>query len=71
MSKLVLNLIKAYKKYISPYLIYSKCRFYPTCSDYMSQAILKHGLALGFYLGFKRLLRCNIIFFRGGYDPVP
>ncbi len=45
------------------------CRFYPTCSDYTSQAIKKHGLARGFIMGFWRLLRCNP-FGGHGFDPV-
>ncbi len=45
------------------------CRFHPSCSDYSIQALRKHGLAKGGWLGFKRILRCNP-FNPGGYDPV-
>ena len=45
------------------------CRFTPTCSEYMRQALLKYGLAKGIWLGFKRILRCNPTS-QGGYDPV-
>lgn len=46
------------------------CRFTPTCSDYMYQAIEKHGSIKGTYLGFKRILRCNP-WTKGGLDPIP
>ncbi len=62
-------LIDLYKKYLSPCLP-DYCRFYPTCSQYMRQAVLKYGVGKGLYLGIKRLLRCNP-FCKGGYDPVP
>ncbi len=65
----LLGLLKFYKKYISPCLPPS-CRFYPTCSEYMYEAICKHGVIKGAFLGILRLLRCNILF-PGGYDPVP
>lgn len=46
------------------------CRFYPSCSDYMAQAIEAHGLLQGLYLGIGRLLRCHP-FSQGGTDFVP
>jgi len=45
------------------------CRFRPTCSEYMIQAVQTHGLLRGLRLGLWRILRCNP-FSRGGYDPV-
>ena len=67
-SKAILILLTGYKKYISPFLPPS-CRFYPTCSEYAYQAVLKHGLIKGLLLGFVRILKCNP-FCQGGYDPV-
>ncbi|MFA4858129.1 MAG: membrane protein insertion efficiency factor YidD [Candidatus Margulisiibacteriota bacterium] len=46
------------------------CRFEPTCSAYLEQAISMHGIIVGVFLGIMRILRCNP-FFPGGYDPVP
>jgi len=68
-SLLARGLISLYKKSISP-LLPAACRFHPTCSQYCSQALEKHGLFRGGWLGMKRLLRCNPLF-KGGYDPVP
>lgn len=45
------------------------CRYQPTCSSYMNEAIKKYGFFKGIYLGLKRVLRCNP-FMKGGYDPV-
>ncbi|MBN2246880.1 MAG: membrane protein insertion efficiency factor YidD [Candidatus Aminicenantes bacterium] len=69
MKKIVLCLIRGYKKYISP-LLGQHCRFYPTCSQYTLEAIEKYGLAKGFFLGAKRILKCHP-FHPGGIDPVP
>jgi len=69
MQKVVLLLIRQYKKWISP-LLGNICRFTPSCSEYASQAILMHGLPRGLWLGVKRIGRCHP-FHRGGYDPVP
>jgi putative membrane protein insertion efficiency factor len=69
MRKVALFLLKSYKIYISP-LIPPACRFEPTCSVYMYQAIQKKGLLRGIFLGIKRLLRCHP-FCAGGLDPVP
>jgi len=46
------------------------CRFYPTCSHYAYQAIVKHGLIRGSGLAIWRVLRCQP-FSQGGFDPVP
>ena len=64
-----LVLLKCYKRYVSP-LLPPVCRFEPTCSVYMYQAIQKKGLIKGLFLGVKRLLRCHP-FCAGGIDPVP
>ncbi len=62
-------LIRGYQRYVSP-ILPDSCIYSPTCSEYMLEAIQKYGAARGFWLGFKRILRCNP-FHRGGYDPVP
>ena len=67
--KLFILPIKFYKRFISP-LLGDRCRFYPTCSDYMMEAIQVHGVIKGLILGCWRLLRCQP-FCKGGFDPVP
>ncbi len=69
MKTLILWLLSTYKRCISPWLPPS-CRFEPTCSMYMYQAIEKKGIVRGLFLGLKRLLRCHP-FSAGGFDPVP
>lgn len=68
MKKIALFLIKIYQS-ISKYTPRS-CRFYPTCSEYTRQAIIKYGFFKGCFLGIKRIIRCHP-FNPGGYDPVP
>ena len=67
--KLIERLIYGYQKIISP-LFPPRCRYYPTCSNYMLIAIRKHGSIKGIIMGAARILRCQP-FVRGGYDPVP
>ena len=69
LKKILIFPVKLYKKYISPYLG-DHCRYWPTCSEYMMQALEIHGAAKGLALGTLRLLRCNP-WAKGGYDPVP
>ena len=69
MKWLLLRLLDFYKVAVSPWLP-PACRFTPTCSAYTREAIEKHGAARGFWLGLRRLLRCQP-FCAGGYDPVP
>jgi len=70
-KKLLLGLIRFYKKYLSPGNFGLKiCIFEPSCSRYTAEAIEKHGVFKGMYLGTYRIIRCNP-FSKGGYDPVP
>ena len=68
MKKVLILIIKGYQKFISP-LFPPTCRFYPTCSTYIIQALEKYGFFKGSFLGIKRLLRCHP-FNPGGYDPL-
>ena len=68
-SRVLIALVRGYQKVISP-LLGHNCRFTPTCSQYMIQAIQVHGPAKGLLLGLWRILRCNP-FGKYGYDPVP
>ena len=68
-KNLVLLTLRCYQRLLSPWLP-PACRFEPTCSAYMYQAIQKKGILKGFYWGVKRLLRCHP-FCTGGFDPVP
>ncbi len=61
-------LIRLYQKYISP-LLGQNCRFTPTCSHYMVEAITEHGHLKGAFLGAKRICKCHP-WHEGGYDPV-
>jgi len=61
--------VRAYQRVCSPYLP-SACRFTPTCSQYSLEAIQRHGVCKGTWLGLKRLARCQPLGGRG-YDPVP
>jgi len=69
MKQAFLFLIRAYKAALSP-LLGTHCRYTPTCSDYTREAIERHGLGRGLWLGARRLLRCHP-FHEGGIDPVP
>lgn len=66
---LFLGLVYFYKFVISP-IIPNTCRFTPTCSTYMLQAIKEFGPFKGSYIGIKRLCRCQPCC-KGGFDPIP
>jgi putative membrane protein insertion efficiency factor len=68
MQTVVVALLRFYKRWISP-MLPSACRFSPTCSEYMREAVQKHGTARGVWLGIRRLCRCHP-FHEGGFDPV-
>lgn len=62
-------LVRLYQLVLSP-LIPASCRFVPTCSAYMIEALKTHGLFYGGFLGMKRIISCNP-WGKTGYDPVP
>lgn len=67
-SWLLLRLIDAYDVVLGPHLG-GRCRFEPSCSHYMREAIVIHGSVKGFAMGLRRLVKCGP-WHRGGYDPV-
>lgn len=71
MRQIFIIVIKIYQKLISPVFkqLGIECKYYPTCSEYTKQAILKYGTVKGMYIGIKRILKCNP-FSKGGYDPL-
>ncbi len=70
MKKIFIFIIKLYQLTLSPLLGFYKCRFTPSCSQYMIEAIEKKGLIKGFFLGIFRLLRCNPFYKKTGHDPL-
>ncbi len=69
MKKLLVMLIRGYQILISPWLGH-RCRFFPSCSNYATEAITSFGALKGSYLSVKRVCRCHP-FHPGGFDPVP
>lgn len=66
--KILLFPLRAYQYFISP-LLGDNCRFYPSCSEYAKEAIIKLPLHIAFFKIVWRLLRCHP-FSKGGEDPV-
>lgn len=69
MVRILCDLIRWYQQGISAQRPFRVCRFTPSYSQYMLEALQRFGLK-GILLGSWRLLRCQP-FSRGGYDPVP
>jgi uncharacterized protein len=69
MRALVVILIRLYQWTVSP-LLGPRCRFYPSCSQYALEAVVRFGVLKGAWLGLKRLGRCHP-WHPGGFDPVP
>ncbi len=68
-KKIFIYPIRLYQILISPHLG-QNCRFQPTCSHYMIQALEEWGIFKGLILGIKRIFSCHP-WGRTGYDPVP
>ena len=70
MKRVLLALIRFYRREQSPRKRKPCCRYFPTCSQYAVTAIERYGALKGSRLAAWRILRCNP-FSKGGYDPVP
>jgi hypothetical protein len=67
------KLLKIYKMTLSSFLVrmFGKgCRYTPTCSQYMKEAVEKYGILYGFALGTKRFLSCHPFSKKDYYDPL-
>lgn len=63
---LSIKAIKFYQRFLSK----GTCRFIPSCSQYMLEAIIKRGVFIGVILGIWRIMRC-MPWSKGGFDKVP
>lgn len=78
MKKIIIGFIKGYQKinffnlpiFKVLFLTDASCKYRPTCSEYMLQAVVRFGVIKGLLLGFKRIISCHP-FSKGGFDPVP
>lgn len=68
MKTILIALVRGYQKWISP-IFPPSCRFQPTCSNYMIQAIERFGVK-GVLMGIARILRCHPGT-KAGLDPLP
>ena len=69
LSNILTALVRFYRKFISP-ITPASCRYHPTCSAYMLEAIQLYGPFKGTWLGIKRIARCHP-WGGSGNDPVP
>ncbi|GAB3174614.1 membrane protein insertion efficiency factor YidD [Telluribacter humicola] len=69
MKTILIAFVRVYQAVLSPFLP-NACRYTPTCSQYMIEAVQKHGVLKGGRLGLRRLSRCHP-WGGSGYDPVP
>ena len=69
MKAILLAVIRAYRLVLSPWWG-RQCRFMPSCSEYATEAIERHGPLQGSWLAMRRVGRCHP-WHEGGFDPVP
>ena len=68
-QRIAIGMLRIYQWVVSP-ILGPACRFEPSCSGYMLEAIMRHGLVRGAWLGVRRIGRCHPLG-ESGYDPVP
>ncbi|OIP79592.1 MAG: hypothetical protein AUK21_03795 [Parcubacteria group bacterium CG2_30_48_51] len=56
--------------FLRPFYPHGCCKFYPSCSEYTRQAVVKHGVFKGTRLFFGRLRKCHP-WAEGGIDLIP
>jgi putative membrane protein insertion efficiency factor len=67
LASLIVLLVRGYQRFVRP-LLPPTCRFYPSCSEYMIQAVRRYGPWRGAWKGIRRICRCHP-FHEGGFDP--
>lgn len=65
LKRILICFVQIYQRY-APDSIRNKCRFEPSCSEYMIMSLNKYGLRKGLVKGIRRLTRCNV--HSGGFD---
>lgn len=68
LQRAVVGALRGYRAVLSP-LLPPACRFFPSCSAYAAEAVLRYGVLRGGGLALRRLLRCHPLH-PGGFDPV-
>jgi hypothetical protein len=65
--RLVIGMVHVYRWSLG-WLLGGRCRFQPTCSQYMIDAVRRYGAWRGLFKGIRRIARCHP-FHEGGDDP--
>jgi putative membrane protein insertion efficiency factor len=68
-ASLMIGAIDLYRLTLSAF-VGRQCRYLPTCSEYSSEAIARHGAWRGLRLALARIARCHP-WGGSGFDPVP
>lgn len=68
-ARVLIVAVRGYQILLSP-LFAGCCRYVPSCSQFMAEAVRRHGAVRGGWLGVRRLARCHPLGSRG-FDPVP
>ncbi len=71
LSRVFIFLVQLYRAALSPLMGPGKCRYEPTCSAYLIEALRLHGPFRGLWLGLRRVSSCHGWSRRPFHDPVP
>jgi hypothetical protein len=64
LKKFIIFFIRLYQK--TPTTLHNRCRYIPTCSEYMILSIEKYGVFVGIKKGLNRIKKCR--YPHGGED---